>query len=142
MMYVNDAWIRVRYEETDQMGVVYNGNYYTWFEVGRSEFFRSLGYTYAQMEKEGMILPVIESSCIYKTPAKYDDEVFIRTTIKGLKGIRLEFQYEVLRKEDGELLASGKTIHAFVDRSLKPVNFKKMNPKVWEILQDCIKEVN
>ena len=142
MMYVNDAWIRVRYEETDQMGVVYNGNYYTWFEVGRSEFFRSLGYTYAQMEKEGMILPVIESSCIYKTPAKYDDEVFIRTTIKGLKGIRLEFQYEVLRKEDGELLASGKTIHAFVDKSLKPVNFKKMNPKVWEILQDCIKEVN
>ncbi|MDF2546344.1 acyl-CoA thioesterase [Anaerosolibacter sp.] len=140
-MYTNDAWLRVRYEETDQMGVVYNGNYYTWFEVGRSEFFRSLGYTYAQMEREGMILPVIESGCVYKIPAKYDDEILIRTRIEALKGIRLEFQYEIIRKEDGELLATGKTIHAFVDRSLKPVNFKKVNPKVWEILQDCMKEV-
>ncbi|KXG74929.1 acyl-CoA thioesterase [Thermotalea metallivorans] len=141
-MYANDAVVRVRYEETDQMGVVYNGNYYTWFEVGRSEFFRSLGYTYAQMEREGVILPVIESGCTYKVPAKYDDEVVIRTRIKNLKGVRLEFAYEVIRKEDGELLALGKTVHAFVDKSLKPVNFKKANPKVWEILQQCLKGVS
>ncbi|QZY56035.1 acyl-CoA thioesterase [Crassaminicella profunda] len=140
-MYTNDGDVRVRYEETDQMGVAYHGNYYTWFEVGRSSFFRSLGYTYAQLEEEGIILPVIESHCAYKVAAKYDDELVIRTSIEKLKGVRLEFFYEVIRKEDGVVLATGSTIHAFVNKTLKPVNFKKSNPKVWKLLKDCCKEV-
>ncbi|MBF8983343.1 acyl-CoA thioesterase [Lutibacter sp. B2] len=140
-MYYNDAFIRVRYEETDQMGVVYYGNYYTWFEVGRTEFFRSLGYTYAQLEEEGIILPVIESQCSYKDSAKYDDELSIRTTIKNLKGVRLEFQYEVIRKKDETILATGSTTHAFVNKNLKPVNFKRTNPKVWNMLSECMEKV-
>ncbi|MCT4620855.1 MAG: acyl-CoA thioesterase [Marinisporobacter sp.] len=140
-MHTNDGYVRVRYEETDQMGVAYHGNYYTWFEVGRSSFFRSLGYTYAQLEEEGIILPVIESHCAYKIAAKYDEELAIRTSIKKLKGVRLEFSYEVIRKEDEAVLATGSTIHAFVNKTLKPVNFKKVNPKVWKILNDCVDEV-
>lgn len=140
-MHINDGYVRVRYEETDQMGVAYHGNYYTWFEVGRSSFFRSLGYTYLQLEEEGIILPVIESNCSYKIPAKYDDELLIKTKINQLKGVRLEFEYNIIRKIDEELLAKGKTVHAFVNKSLKPVNFKKENPKIWNLLSDCLEEV-
>lgn len=139
-MYANNALIRVRYAETDQMGVVYHGNYYTWFEVGRSEFFNSLGYTYRRLEEEGIILPVIESKCQYIKPAKYYDEVIIRTKIESFKGVRLTFKYEIIRKEDDVLLAQGKTVHAFVDKALKPVRIKKSNRKVWELIQSCIKE--
>lgn len=136
-MHINDAQIRVRYEETDQMGVAYHGNYYTWFEVGRTEFFRSLGYTYAQLEEEDVILPVVSCGCEYKIPARYDDEVLIRTKLNMLKGVRLEFKYEIIRKKDKELLAQGNTIHAFVNKSMKPMNFKKINPQAWKILKDC-----
>lgn len=137
-MYTNDAMIRVRYGETDQMGVVYHGNYYTWFEVGRSEFFNSLGYTYKKLEEEGIILPVIESYCEYIKPAKYFDEVIIRTNIDLLKGVRIVFNYEVIRKEDNILLANGKTTHAFVDKEMKPIKMKRVNQKVWNILQQCV----
>ncbi|WIF95232.1 acyl-CoA thioesterase [Caminicella sporogenes] len=136
-MYSNDAIIRVRYGETDQMGVVYHANYYTWFEVGRSEFFNSLGYTYKKLEQEGIILPVIESFCQYIKPAKYYDEVIIRTKISYLKGVRIAFSYEIIRKDDNVLLARGKTVHAFVDKNLKPVKIKKANEKVWTLLKNC-----
>lgn len=137
-MYTNDAIIRVRYGETDQMGVVYHGNYYTWFEVGRSEFFNSLGYTYKTLEEEGIILPVTESSCKYIKPAKYYDEIIIRTKIDTLKGVRIIFDYEIIRKEDNVLLAKGKTTHAFVNKELKPIRMKRVNKKVWEILKKAI----
>jgi len=138
-MYSNDAHIRVRYGETDQMGIVYHANYFTWFEVGRSEFFNSLGYTYKKLEEEGIILPVIDVNCQYIQPAKYFDEVIIRTYIESLKGVRITFKYEVIRREDKVLLATGKTNHAFVDKSLKPVKIKRVNPKVWELLESCVR---
>lgn len=137
-MYTKDARIRVRYAETDQMGVVYHGNYYTWFEVGRSEFFNSLGYTYKELEQEGIILPLTESYCEYIKPAKYFDDIIIRTKIIALKGIRITFGYEVIREEDHALLAKGKTTHAFVNKELKPVRIKKVNKKVWELLEKCV----
>ena len=139
-MYVNDGYVRVRYEETDQMAVAYHGNYYTWFEVGRNSFFRSLGYTYAKLEEEGIILPVIEGSCTYKIAARYDDELLIRTKVSEMKGVRIAFEYEVIRKEDDVLLAKGKTVHAFVDKNLKPVNFKKLNPTIWNLLSSCMED--
>lgn len=137
-MYTNDAIIRVRYGETDQMGIVYHGNYYTWFEVGRSEFFNSLGYTYKQLEEEGIILPVTESSCKYIKPAKYYDEIIIRTKINTLKGARIVFDYDIIRKEDNIVLAKGETTHGFVNKELKPVRLKKVNKKVWEILKKAL----
>lgn len=139
-MYSNDAFIRPRYEETDQMGVVYHGNYLTYFEVGRSEFFRKLGYPYKELEKEGVILPVIHASCEYILPAKYDDELFIRTYITELKGARLELQYKVIRIDEGEekILANGITKHAFVNSELKPIRMKRENPRMWKLIEGCL----
>jgi len=133
-MHSCEAEIRPRYAETDQMGVIYHGNYFTWFEVGRSEFFRTLGYSYKQLEDEGIILPVVECKCKYIKSAKYDVPVIVRTTIEELKGVRITLKYEVLRKEDRELLAKGTTLHAFVDKELKPVKIKRVNPQIWEML--------
>lgn len=134
-MYKHDAVIRPRYEETDQMGVIYHGNYYTWFEVGRSNFFRSLGYTYKRLESEGIILPVVESSCKYIKPALYDEEVLIRTSVASQKGVRLEFKYEVLRREDKELLAEGRTLHAFVGKDMKPIRIRALSQEFRNVLE-------
>lgn len=134
-MYKNDALVRPRYAETDQMGVIYHGNYYAWFEVGRSDFFRSLGYTYKRLEEEGIILPVVESSCKYIKPAMYDEEVLIRTFVEMQKGIRIGFKYEVLRKEDETLLAEGRTLHAFVGKDLKPIRLKTLSDQFKAVLE-------
>lgn len=134
-MYKNDALVRPRYAETDQMGVIYHGNYYAWFEVGRSDFFRSLGYTYKRLEQEGIILPVVESSCKYIKPAMYDEEVLIRTYVEMQKGIRIGFKYEVLRKEDEVLLAEGRTLHAFVGKDLKPIRLKSLSEEFKAVLE-------
>lgn len=134
-MYKNDALVRPRYAETDQMGVIYHGNYYAWFEVGRSDFFRSLGYTYKRLEQEGIILPVVESSCKYIKPAMYDEEVLIRTYVEMQKGIRIGFKYEVLRKDDEVLLAEGRTLHAFVGKDLKPIRLKSLSEEFKAVLE-------
>lgn len=134
-MYKNDALVRPRYAETDQMGVIYHGNYYAWFEVGRSDFFRSLGYSYKRLEQEGIILPVVESSCKYIKPAMYDEEVLIRTYVEMQKGIRIGFKYEVLRKDDEVLLAEGRTLHAFVGKDLKPIRLKSLSEEFRTVLE-------
>ena len=112
---------RVRYAETDKMGVVYYANYFVWFEIGRTDWLRETGATYRVMENEGLGLPVIEAHCDYRAGARYDDEVEIRTVAALRSPVRLAFDYEVLRREDGALLASGYTVHAAVDRSGRPV---------------------
>lgn len=112
--------VRVRYAETDKMGVVYYANYLVWFEVGRADLLRSLGWTYRDMEHAGISLPVIEAHCVYQRPARYDDELEIRTTGRILSPVRMEFTYEVRRIDDGVVAASGKTVHAALDKGGKP----------------------
>ena len=112
--------IRVRYAETDKMGVVYYANYLVWFEVGRADLLRSLGWTYREMEHAGITLPVIEAHCEYRRPARYDDEMEVRTKGRMLSPVRMEFTYEVVRREDQMVAASGRTIHAAVDPAGKP----------------------
>ncbi len=116
--------LRVRYAETDQMGVVYYANYLVWFEVGRVEFMRSLGFDYKQMEVEdGCILPVVEASCRYKAPARYDDVILIEAGPVILKGSLLKFAYRVFRasnaREGQMLLAEGETVHIVCDASMQ-----------------------
>lgn len=135
---VNETIIRVRYAETDQMGIVYHANYFTWFEIGRTEFFRELGMSYRNLEEQNVLLPVIDVGCRYINASKYDDEIIIRTKLVKLKGVKLEYNYEIIRKEDNELLAEGYTIHAFVDKKLKPVNFRKSFKEIWEKLKEVI----
>jgi len=110
----------VRYAETDQMGVVYHANFFVWFEVGRTDLLRSAGWTYREMEAEGLSLPVIEAHCDYKQPARYDDELEVRTTGELMSPVRVAFSYEVVRPADGELLATGRTVHATLDRAGRP----------------------
>jgi acyl-CoA thioester hydrolase len=112
--------VRVRYAETDKMGVVYYANYFVWFEVGRADLLRSLGWTYRDMAHSGLALPVIEAHCDYRRPARYDDEIEIRTSRRMLSPIRMEFTYEVARRGDETVVASGRTVHAALDPAGKP----------------------
>jgi acyl-CoA thioester hydrolase len=116
--------VRVRYAETDQMGIVYYANYLVWFEIGRVELLRSLGLAYSQLETEHeCILPVVEATCRYRAPARYDDEILIETRPALLRGSVLKFAYKIFRKsnQDGkerELLAEGETVHVVCDDQL------------------------
>ena len=116
---MTDGWgetrVRVRYAETDQMGVVYHANYLVWFEVGRVELMRSLGLSYKEMEQEeGCGIAVVEATCRYKAPARYDDELTVRTRIVGVRGSIVRFGYEIVRAADGLTLAEGATTHIVV----------------------------
>lgn len=102
------------------MGVVYYANYFVWFEVGRTDMLRGAGWSYRDMEREGLSLPVIEAHCEYRQPARYDDEVEIHTTGRLLSPVRVAFEYEVLRPSDATLLASGRTVHAALDTTGRP----------------------
>jgi len=115
--------VRVRYAETDQMGIVYYANYLVWFEIGRVELLRSLGLAYSQLETEHeCILPVVEAKCRYRAPARYDDEILIETRPALLRGTVIKFAYRILCKapegEEHKLLAEGETIHVVCDDQL------------------------
>jgi acyl-CoA thioester hydrolase len=112
--------IRVRYAETDKMGVVYYANYFVWFEVARADLLRSRGWTYREMEHAGVTLPVIEAHCEYRRPARYDDEIEVRTKGRLLSPVRMEFTYEIVLRDDQSVAASGRTVHAALDLGGKP----------------------
>ena len=102
------------------MGVVYYANYFVWFEVGRTDLLRNHGWNYREMERDGFMLPVLEARCEYRQSARYDDELEVRTTGRLLSAVRVQFDYELIRQGDAELLASGHTVHAVLDTSGRP----------------------
>jgi len=112
----SSSMIRVRYAETDKMGVVYHANYLVWFEIGRTDWLRENGWNYREMEAEGYALPVIEAHCVYRQGARYDDEVEIRTRAKKLSQVRAQFDYEAIRHSDKTLLATAYSVHVSIDR--------------------------
>ena len=112
--------VRVRYAETDQMGVVYYANYLVWFEVGRTDLLRLAGWSYREMEADGFALPVVEAHCAYRQSARYDDEIDIRTTGVLLSPVRVRFDYAVVRAADATVLAEGHTVHASLDSQGRP----------------------
>jgi len=112
--------VRVRYAETDKMGVVYYANYFVWFEVARADWLRAMGWRYRDMEAAGMSLPVIEAHCDYHRPTRYDDELHVTAEARLLTPVRVEFTYEVVRVDDGARAASGRTVHATLDRGGRP----------------------
>jgi acyl-CoA thioester hydrolase len=113
-MNICEFRVRVRYAETDQMGVVYHGNYAQYFEMGRVEWLRNLGVSYRSMEEEGIMLPVVSLTMNYKKPARYDDLLTVRTIFKKQESVKIEFDYEILN-EGGELLTTGNSILVFVN---------------------------
>jgi len=151
---------RVHYQETDQMGVVHHANYVGWFEIGRTEMMRSVGIAYSDMEKLGLLLPVVNIDIQYRRPARYDEMVSIFTNIISFSAVRLEFEYEIRLLEGdssstnsdnkqtiepyGKLLSKGKTKHMWVDQDWKPTRIDKVAPEVFSLLQEKFgnKEVN
>jgi len=121
MIEYYDADVRVRYAETDQMGVVYHANYLVWFEVGRVELIRALGIEYKQMEiEDDCHIVVVDAHCRFMKSAKYDDVLKIRTRISDTQNRTISFSYEVLRESDNQILASGETVHVICGKNGRP----------------------
>ena len=116
----HEVRLRVRYAETDRMGVVYHSNFFVWMEIGRVELMRNLGFDYKQMEIEGDChLPVVDARCRYKSPAYYDEEIVVRTELRNLRGSLMHFGYEIMRSTDGAILAEGETTHIVVNAEME-----------------------
>ncbi|MCH5584351.1 acyl-CoA thioesterase [Shimazuella sp. AN120528] len=127
--------IRVRYQETDQMGVVYHANYLVWFEVGRTSLIRELGYSYTGLEAKGLLLPVVDVGAQFRRSAKYDDVVMVETSIKELGPSKIVFEYSIRRKSDGQLLATGHTKHLWVTKEMKRVRLPDYSPELYDQLE-------
>ncbi|MGH9935747.1 MAG: acyl-CoA thioesterase [Blastocatellia bacterium] len=129
----SETRLRVRYAETDQAGVVYHSNYLIWFEVGRVELCRDYGFNYRDMETEaGAFLPVTEARVKYRIPAKYDDVIIVRTRVLEIRSRAIKFAYEVVRANDGTLLAEGETHHIVMSREGRA---KAFPPKYAELMK-------
>lgn len=134
-MQKNLAPYRVIYGDTDQMGVVYYGNYLRWFEMGRTELMRQIGVPYTSVEEAGLLFPVTVVSCRYLKPARFDDELIVETTLAALGRATLNFGYKITRKNDGQILAEGWTRHACVNEKGKVV---KISPALETILKTAL----
>ena len=116
----HDVSLRVRYAETDQMGVAYHSNFFIWMEIGRVELMRSLGFDYKQMEvQDDCHLPVVDARCRYKSPAHYDEEILVRTELRNVRGSLIHFGYVLMRQSDGTLIAEGETTHIVVNARME-----------------------
>ena len=132
----SETTIRVRYAETDQMGVVYHGNYFTWFEVGRVDFCRQLGFEYKQMElQDDSFIVVADAHCRYKQPARFDEVLVIRTKILASQRRTVKFGYEVVNHETKELLATGETTHVFCDKQGRPKSLPEKYRKYFPAIE-------
>jgi len=120
-----DYHTRVRYGETDCMGVTYYANYFAWFEAARTEYFRAIGFAYAEFEKQGILLPVADAHCRYLAPCSYDDLITIRTVVSQIRQSSLRFEYHVLKAGCSKPIATGYTVHVFSNREFKPLRIPK-----------------
>ena len=116
MGHTSETRFRVRFAETDKMGVVYYANYFVWMEVGRTDYCKTVGFSYRDMEKDHANMAVADASCRYIAPARYDDEILVRTTVERLNRRLITFAYSISNAETGEALAEGKTVHITVDK--------------------------
>ena len=134
----NETRLRVRYAETDQMGVVYHSNHLIWFEVGRGELMRQMGFSYRKMEREdGLYIAVAEAKCRYRAPVYYDEEVVVRTWLKAARSSVVVFRYQLLRAETGEVLAEGETVHVVTDSEMRAA---RLPDKYLEVFRSAIKK--
>ncbi|NLY19053.1 MAG: acyl-CoA thioesterase [Clostridiaceae bacterium] len=137
---VSETNLIVRYQETDQMGIVHHSVYPIWFECGRTDLIKCAGMTYSQMEKEGVFLPLIELKCRYFYPANYEDEIVVKTGVLEMSPSRIIFKYSVYKKGFEKEIASGQTEHAWVNDKFKPVNLKKYRPEIYMKIKKYFKE--
>src|SRR5690606_26305679 len=134
--------LRVRYQETDQMGVVHHANYVTWFEEARTEWIRTLGHSYRRLEEEGLLLPVLGIAVKYGSPARYEDDVEVEVKLTVCTPVRLGFSYTARRATDGQVLASGESRHAWVNPGFKPVRLDREKPELYRLLIERMAKEN
>ena len=127
-----------RYAETDQMGIVHHSNYTVWFEAGRTDFLKKAGTSNTSIEGNGVLLPLYGMNCQYKSPARYEDEIMVVTRLKKVSRVRLCFSYQVLNAANHKRLATGETMHAWTDKSLKPVDAEKAVPDAYSMLSQAV----
>jgi len=133
---VNETRIRVRYAETDQMGVVYHSNHFVWFEIGRVELLRQLGFSYKEMETaDDCFIAVVDARCRYKAPVHYDDEVIVRTCLKHVREKVIHFGYELLAADSRQVLAEGETTHIVANSRMKP---RRLPEKYLKVFQSAV----
>ena len=130
-----ESWFPLWYAETDLMGIVHHSVYPVWFECGRTEHIKAFGLPYHELEKAGIMLPLIRMGVEYKKPVHYGDMVVIRTSVSEATRVRLVVSYEVYAEGDPQLCARGFTEHAWTSSDLKPVNLSKYNPDIYERLK-------
>ncbi|MCQ2604190.1 MAG: acyl-CoA thioesterase [Spirochaetia bacterium] len=135
MQEIKATPIKVRYAETDQMGIVHHSVYAIWFEACRTDYMEQLGYPYSRMEEEGIITPLVKLECTFREGARYGDTVLVSAKLKSLSYVKLEITYEVRREADGHLLAEGSTTLGCADRNLHIINLKKVNPALYARLE-------
>ena len=133
-MFKSKTEFVVRYAETDQMGIVHHSNYPIWFEAGRTDFIKKMGMPYSQIEEKGILLPLIELVCRFKSYVRYEEEVVVETSILELTFTRVTFHYEVYKKGQKQLITSGETMHVWTKKNLKPVNIKKYDGEIYKLL--------
>ncbi|ALC90339.1 hypothetical protein AM500_11500 [Bacillus sp. FJAT-18017] len=139
-MMISETSVEVRYAETDQMGVVYHANYFVWMEIGRTSFIRDLGFSYAQMEEDGIISPVIDIQASYKKPLRYGQTAKIKTWVEEYNGFRVKYGYEILTT-DGELAVTGSSVHICANReTFKPISLKKKYPDWHKAYEEAAKK--
>ncbi len=124
------------------MKFVWHGNYFQYFEVARTDMIKLAGISYRELEERGVMLPLVECSCIFKMAGRYDDEIEIITSIKELTFSRMTFSYKAVRTEDGKTLVEGMTSHAFMNADYKAVNLKKKNPELYAMFMDFANSAN
>ena len=139
-MKVYETVVRVPYADTDRMGIVYHGNYIKYFEMGRTEYLRELGFPYAALEREGVWLPVSSIFCEYKAPARYDDLLTVRTRVAELKGATIVMAYEIYRNgtETKELLVTGETKHPITDDHLRPIRLRNVKKELYDKMRESL----
>ena len=126
--------LQVRYCETDKMGVVHHSRYFPWFEVGRTEFFKTTGFSYDEVEVKGVLLPLVDCYAKFISGAKYGDEIWVEVKLEKLGVSKCEFNYKIIRVSDETLLATGYTTHGFTSPDFKPLNLKKTFPEFYDCL--------
>lgn len=130
--------IVVRYAETDQMGIVHHSVYPIWYEVARTDFIKKIGIAYSNMEKEGIMTPVVEVKSKYLRPAFYEEELTIETKIKQLNPAKIEFEYFVYKQNINEPINIGVTLHAWTNNNLKLINLKKTHPNIYKLVENAL----
>lgn len=135
---ISKSIITVRYAETDQMGIVHHSVYPIWYEVARSDFMKEMGMSYSNIEKLGIMTPVVEVKCKYIKPAYYEDRLVIETKIKSLNFAKIEFEYLIYNDYFDKPINIGSTVHAWTDTSLKLINLKKVNKDIYDLIHKAL----